>query len=146
MSLHLSAAYAQATRRPSQSQVGTTFLRAMLRSDCAGAYALLAPEVRRAVQLERFEAAALPLWRAGHQHSPQIELYKLGMRLSETGGSRLFYSYSFVADSNSKTPSVLLEVTFRDTAARSILGFSLRPTGTARPVAPTGKALRQIQK
>lgn len=120
---------APAPARIGQGQVAGRFLRAVLRADYPAAYARLAPEVRRSVSLDRFTAAARPLWQRAHRH-PEIELYKLGVRLNDSS-SRLFYSFSLAADSSLKTPSVLLEVTFRDTASRSVLGFGLRPV--ARP-------------
>ena len=111
--------------RAGQGQVAGRFLRAVLRADYAAAYARLAPEVRRSVSLSQFIAAARPLWQRAHRH-PDLELYKLGVRLNGNT-SRLFYSFALAADSSLKTPSVLLEVTFRDTAARGVLGFGLRP-------------------
>ncbi|WP_310392660.1 hypothetical protein [Hymenobacter sp.] len=113
-------------RRPSQGQAAGQFLRAVLRADYAAAYGRLAPEVRRSVSLGRFEAAARPLWRSGQRRHQDIELYKLGMRLGDGGASRLFYAFAFAADSSLKTPPVLLEVTFRDTASRAVLGFGVR--------------------
>ena len=122
---------AHAPVRIGQSQVATRFLRAVLRADYSAAYARLAPEVRRSVSLDRFTAAAQPLWQRAHRH-PEIQWYKLGVRLNDSA-SRLFYSFSLAADSSLKNPSVLLEVTFRDTASRSVLGFGLRPAAAARP-------------
>ena len=123
--------------RLSQGQAAGQFLRAVLRADYATAYGQLAPEVRRSVSLTRFETAARPLWKSGVYHTPGIQLYKLGVQLGDNGASRLFYSFSFAADSSLKTPSVLLEVTFRDTASRSILGFGVRPAGQV-PAHPKG--------
>lgn len=108
----------------SQAQVAGQFLRAVLRAEYAAAYSRLAPEVRRAVRPAAFETAARPLWKAGRRAAP-LELYKLGVRLGDGGASRLFYSFAFAADSALPQPSVLFEVTFRDTAARGILGFGL---------------------
>ena len=119
---------AVAPARPlSQGQAAWQFLRAVLRADYTTAYGRLAPEVRRSVSLAQFAVAARPLWKSGGRHSREIELYKLGMRLGDNGASRLFYSFSFAADSSLKTPSMLLEVTFRDTASRAVLGFGVRP-------------------
>ena len=115
--------------RLSQGQAAGQFLRAVLRADYATAYGRLAPEVRRSVSLMRFETAARPLWKSGVHRTLDIQLYKLGVRLGDNGASRLFYSFSFAADSSLKIPSVLLEVTFRDTASRAILGFDVRPAG-----------------
>ncbi|WP_216679922.1 hypothetical protein [Hymenobacter siberiensis] len=127
-------------RRPSQSQAAGQFLRAVLRANYSGAYGRLAPEVRQGISLPRFVAAARPLWKSGQRpgRGTAIELYKLGMRLGDKGSSRLFYSFSFAADSSLRIPSELLEVTFRDTASRAVLGFSLRPNGVAVPNKPTG--------
>ena len=122
----------QVPAQPGQAHVAGQFLRAVLRADYARAYGRLAPEVRRAVSLARFEASARPLWKSGQQHCSSLELYKLGVRLGEGSASRLFYSFSFAADSVLPAPSVLLEVTFRDTTARSILSFDLRPTTIIR--------------
>lgn len=110
--------------RFSQAQVAGQFLRAVLRAEYAAAYGRLAPEVRRAVSPAAFETVARPLWKVGH-HAAPLELYKLGVRLGDGGASRLFYSFAFAADSALPQPSVLFEVTFRDTAARGVLGFGL---------------------
>ena len=118
----------QAARRLSQGQAAGQFLGAVLRADYQSAYARMAPEVRQTIGLGRFEAQARPLWKSGQRHGTAIELYKLGMRLNERGASRLFYTFSFAADSSRKPPSELLEVTFRDTAARAVLGFSVYST------------------
>jgi len=123
-------------RRPSQSQVGTAFLRAVLRKDYTTAYAQLAPEVRRGVSVARFQGAAQPLWQAGQHHGTALELYKLGVRLEAGGSSRLFYAYSFAADSSLRVPSVLLEVAFRDTATRNVLAFGIRKPAAASPGKP----------
>ncbi|GAC1380907.1 MAG: hypothetical protein NVS3B25_24870 [Hymenobacter sp.] len=112
--------------RISQGQVAYRFVRAVLRADYAAAYGRLAPEVRRSVSLPRFEAAARPLWKRGQSRQQEIELYKLGVRLGDGQAARLFYAFSFAADSALKRPAVLLEVTFRDTASRNILGFGVR--------------------
>ena len=110
--------------RYSQAQVAGQFLRAVLRADYAAAHRRLAPEVRRAVGPAAFETAARPLCKLGRRAAP-LELYKLGVRLGDGGASRLFYSFMFAADSALPQPSVLFEVTFRDTAARGVLGFGL---------------------
>ena len=127
-------------RRTSQSQAAGQFLRAVLRANYSGAYSRLAPEVRQGINLPRFVTAARPLWKSGQRpgRGTAIELYKLGMRLGDKGSSRLFYSFSFAADSSLRMPSELLEVTFRDTASRAVLGFSLRPNGVAVPNKPGG--------
>lgn len=120
--------------RPRQGQVAWQFLRAVLRGNYTAAYGRLAPEVRQAVSLERFEAAARPMWQTGKRRGQEIELYKLGVRLGAGGSSRMFYAFSFASDSSSTPPPVVLEVTFRDTTARAVLGFGLR--ASPRPVAP----------
>ncbi len=132
------SAAAQA-HRLSQSQAAGQFLKAVLRADYRTAYGHLAPEVRQGITLGRFEAVARPLWKAGQRPVPRIELYKLGMRLGDGGASRLFYDFSFAADSVRKPPLVLLEVTFRDTASRAVLGFGLRPSRPlGKPRNPVG--------
>jgi len=128
LSLSIASAPAQVKQRPGQAQAAGQFLRALLHGHYAAAYARLAPEVRQGLPLSQFAAAARPLWKSGQRHGASIELYKLGVRLGDRGGSRLFYSFSFAADSLTKSPSELLEVTFRDTATRAVLSFSLRGT------------------
>lgn len=115
-----------ADARLSQGQAALRFLRAVLGADYPMAYGWLTPEVRRTVSLHQFENAAHSLWKRGQGRTPKIELYKLGIRLTEAGSSRLFYSFAFKSDSVLPTPSVLLEVTFRDTATRAVLSFGLR--------------------
>ena len=118
--------------QPTQAQVGSQFLRAILRADYEGAYRCLAPEVRRVVTAARFGAIARPLWKIGQRHTSPLELYKLGVRLGNSGSSRLFYSYSFAADSALSRPSVVLEVTFRDTASRGVLSFGQKSAASPR--------------
>ena len=130
---------AQAAPKLSQSQVAGQFLRAVLRANYPAAYSRLAPEVRQGIGLAGFTTAARPLWKSGQRHGTAIELYKLGVRLGDGGSSRLFYSFSFAADSSLRVPSELLEVTFRDTASRAVLGFGLRPGVIGRPGKPAGK-------
>ncbi|MGY3089245.1 hypothetical protein ACVWYF_002285 [Hymenobacter sp. UYAg731] len=128
----------------SQGQVAGQFLRAILRANYSSAYSRLAPEVRQSISLARFAVAARPLWKSGQRpgRGTVIELYKLGVRLGDGGSSRLFYSFSFAADSSLRTPSELLEVTFRDTASRAVLGFSLRTSTIARSNKQGGKSLQ----
>lgn len=137
LSAQLAATAAVATKR-SQGQVSYQFVREVLRANFTSAYARLAPEVRRAVTLKRFEAAARPLWKSAQGRPKEIELYKLGVRLSQNGNSRLFYSFAFAADSALKPPPVLFEVIFRDTASRAVLGFGMHlsnpPVRVSQPV------------
>ncbi|WP_400193490.1 hypothetical protein [Hymenobacter sp. B81] len=115
-----------------QVRVARQFLLAVLRADYAQAYALLAPEVRRAVPPARFELAARPLYQQGQQRGPTIDLYRLGLRLSETDQSRLFYAFMFRSDTATSIPQVQLDVTFRDSAATQILEFRLLPAPVKR--------------
>ncbi|OGX82984.1 hypothetical protein [Hymenobacter glacialis] len=133
------AQVAPVPRKASQAQVARQFLRFVLRGDYAAAYTRLAPEVRRAVTRERFEVAARPLWRSGQRRGQHIELYKLGVRLAGPS-SRLFYAFTFSSDSATTPPPAVLEVTFRDTTSRVVLGFGLRPGPTKAPahLAPVG--------
>jgi hypothetical protein len=112
---------------PTQAQVSYRFLNEILRADYPAAYRRLAPEVQRALPSAAFATAAQPLQQLGQQRGPNIKLYKLGTRLSGRGKpGQWFYSFSFAKDSLLKPPPVLLEVTFRDTTARQVLGFGTR--------------------
>ncbi|RZK62850.1 MAG: hypothetical protein EOO59_01450 [Hymenobacter sp.] len=102
-------------------------MREIVRADYSAAYRRLAPEVRATLPQKAFVTAAQPLQQLGQQRGQAIELYKLGTRLGGRGGrGQWFYSFSFASDSLHKPPTVLLEVTFRDTAARQVLGFRTR--------------------
>lgn len=112
---------------PTQAQVARRFLLEILRADYAAAYHRLAPEVRAAVRPAAFSAAAAPLWQQGQARGPAIELYQLGTRLgSGRQPGQWFCRFTFASDSARRPPPVLLEVTFRDTTARAVLGFGLR--------------------
>ncbi len=115
---------------PTQAQVARRFLGEVLRADYPAAYRRLAPEVRAGVPLAAFGMAARPLWQQGQARGPAIELYQVGTRLG-TGraGSQWFCRFTFASDSARRPPPVLLEVTFRDTTARAVLGFGLRRRG-----------------
>ena len=133
-----------APRKAGQGYSAAQFLQAVLRADYLTAYAALAPEVRKSVTIRSFETAARPLWKSGQRHGSAIELYKLGVRMGEGQASRFFYSFSFAADSALKTPSALLEVTFRDTTSRAVLGFGLHyPAVPARSTKPVLKSARK---
>jgi hypothetical protein len=114
---------------PTQAQVARRFLVEVLAADYPAAYRRLAPEVRAAVPVATFGAAARPLWQQGQARGTAIELYQIGTRLG-TGrrASQWFCRFSFASDSAQprRPPPVLLEVTFRDTTARAVLGFGLR--------------------
>lgn len=112
---------------PTQAQIARRFLAEVLRAEYPAAYRRLAPEVQARLLPTAFVSAAQPLRQLGEQHGQAIELYKLGTRLSARGGhGQWFYSFSFARDSLHKPPPVLLEVTFRDTTARQVLGFRVR--------------------
>jgi hypothetical protein len=112
---------------PTQAQVARRFLREVVQGQYAPAYARLAPEVRATLRPTAFAAAAQLLQQLGQQRGQEIELYKLGTRLSGRGKpGQWFYSFSFAKDSLLKPPPVLLEVTFRDTTTRQVLGFRIR--------------------
>ena len=126
----LGAASWQAAPAPSQAQVAYHFLRDVLSADYPAAYRRLAPEVSAKLGPTAFAAAARPLHQQGARRGRAIALYTLGTHLSERGGREpWFYRFSFARDSLQKSPPVLLEVTFRDTATRQVLGFRVR----ARP-------------
>lgn len=123
----LAAALGAQPAAPTQPQVARRFLLEILRADYPAAHRRLAPEVRAAVPLTAFEATARPLWQQGQARGPAIELYQIGTRLGEARRpNQWFCRFSFAADSARRPPPVLLEVTFRDTATRAILGFGLR--------------------
>ena len=111
---------------PTQPQVARRFLLEVMRADYPAAYRRLAPEVRAAVPLPAFTRAARPLWQQGQARGPAIEFYQLGARLGDGRLSQWFCRFRFAADSARRPPPVLLEVTFRDTTARAVLGFGLR--------------------
>lgn len=112
---------------PTQAQVAYRFLSELIQADYPTAYRRLASEVQRALPSAAFAKAAQPLQQLGQQRGPHIKMYKLGTRLSGRGKpGQWFYSFSFANDSLLKPPPVLLEVTFRDTTARQILGFGTR--------------------
>ena len=113
--------------QPTQAQVARRFLLEVLRAEYPAAYRRLAPEVQTAVPLAVFETAAQPLWQVGQARGPAVELYQIGARLGAgRNGSQWFYRFSFARDSARHPPPMLLEVTFRDTTARAVLGFGLR--------------------
>ena len=109
--------------RPTQAQVARRFLLDVLRAEYPAAYRRLAPEVRAAMPPAAFKTAAQPLWQQGQARGAAVELYQVGTWLGE---SQWFCRFSFASDSARLPPPVLLEVTFRDTAARAVLGFGLR--------------------
>lgn len=112
---------------PTQPQVARRFLLDVLRADYPAAYRRLAPEVQTKLPLVAFTRAARPLTQLGSRRGQAIELYKLGTWLGAPGTHEpWFYCFSFAQDSLQKPPKVLLEVTFRDTATRQVLGFRLR--------------------
>ena len=112
---------------PTQAQVARRFLLEILRADYPAAYRRLAPEVRQALPPAAFAAAAQPLARQGQVRGPAIELYQIGAWLgTPPQPNRWFCRFSFASDSARRPPPVLLEVTFRDTAARAVLGFRLQ--------------------
>jgi hypothetical protein len=117
----------QASLAPTQAQVAYRFFTEVLRADYPAAYQRLAPEVRTTLPQAAFSTAAKPLRQLGKQRGRAIELYTFGTHLSERGGSEpWFYRFSFDKDSLQKPPPVLLEVTFRDTTTREVLGFRVR--------------------
>lgn len=113
--------------RPTQPQVARQFLVEILAGSYPAAYRRLAPEVRAAVPLPTFTSAARPLWQQGQARGPAIELYQLGARLGNgRQPGQWFCRFAFAQDSARRPPPALLEVTFRDTTARAVLGFGLR--------------------
>ena len=130
MWLYATAGAAQAPPRNSQVQVTRQFLRAVLRGEYTAAYVRLAPEIRKSVTPARFRTLVRSLAVRGQRRGAGIELYKMGVRLDDSnrGTGRLFVAYAWAADSASarRMPPEWLEVTFRDTTSRQVLGFRLR--------------------
>jgi hypothetical protein len=124
----LAAAFGgQAPVAPTQAQVAYRFLTEVLRADYPAAYGRMAPEVRAGLPPAAFATAARPLRQVGKQRGRGIELYIFGTHLTEHGtGEPWFYRFSLAKDSLQKPPPVLLEVTFRDTTTRQVLGFRVR--------------------
>lgn len=122
----LLASFGPPRARPTQAQVARQFLVEILARNYPAAYRRLAPEVRTAVPLTAFSRAAQPVWQQGQARGPAIELYQLGARLGNGQPSQWFCRFTFAQDSARRPPPVLLEVTFRDTTARAVLGFGLR--------------------
>ncbi|QDA60758.1 hypothetical protein [Hymenobacter jejuensis] len=116
-----------AASQPSQVQVARQFLMAILRGDYPKAYALLAPEVVAAVSPAQFRSAALPLHEQGRRYGQPIDLYKLGVRIEDSGNARFFYSFLFKNDTLNSVPKVQLDVTFRDSTATRVLSFGMIP-------------------
>ena len=110
--------------RNSQVQVARRFWRAVLRPDDRAAYALLTPSLRRTLPLAAFRHRARQVRAAAHGRA--IELYKLGFRLEDNGRVRPFVAFTYAADSAATARRVLLDVTFRDTAARAVWRFEAR--------------------
>lgn len=129
LSLGLRVRAIQTPQQPSQVQVSRQFLRALLRAEYGVAYSYLAPEVRQSVRPADFRQLARPVIGRGLRRGTTLELYKLGLRLNESGaGGQSFVAFAWAADSPSarREPPEWLEVTFRDAEARHIFGFALR--------------------
>lgn len=119
---------AQPAQAPAtQVQVARQFLLAVVRGEWAVAYGHLAPEVREAVSAQQFQKAAEPLYKQGKHYGPTISLYKLGYRLRDTQAPQPFVAFSYKADTLQAHPHFQLDVTFRDSTARQVLGFGLVP-------------------
>jgi hypothetical protein len=123
---NLLAGFGPPRAKATQAQVARQFLVEILARNYPAAYRRLAPEVRTAVPLPAFSRAAQPVWQQGQVRGPAIELYQLGARLGDGRPSQWFCRFTFAQDSARRPPPVLLEVTFRDTTARTVLGFGLR--------------------
>ncbi|WP_045688479.1 hypothetical protein [Hymenobacter sp. AT01-02] len=110
-----------------QVQVARGFLLAMTHGQWATAYGQLAPEVRAGVSAEQFRVAAQPLYQQAQRYGSAISLYKLGYRLRDAQTPQPFVAFSFKADTLQAYPHFQLDVTFRDSTARQVLGFGLVP-------------------
>ncbi|TGD81340.1 hypothetical protein [Hymenobacter wooponensis] len=110
-----------------QVQVARQFLLAVVRGEWAVAYGHLAPEVRQGLSAQQFQKAAEPLYKQAKHYGPTISLYKLGYRLRDTQVPQPFVAFSYKADTLQAYPHFQLDVTFRDSTARQVLGFGLVP-------------------
>ncbi|RSK35224.1 hypothetical protein [Hymenobacter metallilatus] len=119
-------AQAQAVKS-SQVQVARQFLLAVLAGNWEGAYQLLSPVTQRQMPLPAFRAATQPIIDQARTYGPVIDLYKLGYRLREEETIQPFVGFTYRADSLRPGPHVQLDVTFQDSAARQIQGFSIIP-------------------
>lgn len=116
---------------PAQAYLARQFLLAVLQGHFDQAYQQLAPETRQRLNRQQFRRAAAPLYARGKQAGPQIELYRLGLRLGEGDDAQWFYAFTFKRDSANVAPPQL-DVTFRDSAATQVLEFRLVP-GRPKP-------------
>lgn len=110
---------------PSQIQVARRFLLALLEGNWAGAYQWLSPEARQQLPEPAFRRAAQPIIEQARHFGPAIDLYKLGYRLRDDDSVQPFIAFSFKADTLDPQPRVQLDVTFRDSTARQVQGFTL---------------------
>ncbi|WP_460623041.1 hypothetical protein [Hymenobacter tenuis] len=113
--------------QPSQVQVARRFLLAVVQGEWDAAYAWLAPDVQQTLTPKQFKAAAQPMREQARRYGAFIDLYKLGYRLRGTATPEPFVAFSFKADTLQKPPHFQLDVTFRDSTARQVQGFSLVP-------------------
>lgn len=115
-----------ATQLPlSQVQVARHFLLELLAGNWDDAYQRLSPETRQQLSAPAFRAAAQPVITHALTYGPVIDLYKLGYRLREEQAAQPFVAFSYRADSLRPGPHVQLDVTFQDSAARTVQHFSI---------------------
>ncbi|RPD49943.1 hypothetical protein DNI29_03875 [Hymenobacter sediminis] len=125
LSLPLWAASAQ--NLPSQVQVARRFLLAVVQGNWEAAYAWLTPEARQGLTLQQFQGVAQPFKAKAAHYGEVIDLYKLGYRLRGAETPEPFVAFSFRSDTLRRVPHFQLDVTFRDSTARQVQGFSLIP-------------------
>ncbi|MDU0369351.1 hypothetical protein ACFPAF_02995 [Hymenobacter endophyticus] len=118
--------------RNSQVQVARQFLLAVLGGNWDAAYQHLSPTARQQLPLPAFRTATQPIIDQARTYGPVIDLYKLGYRLREEDAIQSFVAFTYRADSLRPGPHVQLDVTFQDSSARQIQGFSIVPLRTSK--------------
>lgn len=113
--------------KSSQVQLTRKFLLAVLHGQYRSAYPLLTPETRQQLTTAQFRMVGRQLYEQGKRFGPRITLYKLGFRFGDDQKAHPFYQFHFASDTLRARPQVLLDVSFRDSAATQVLTFGLVP-------------------
>jgi len=111
----------------SQVQLTRKFLLTVLHGEYRSAYPLLTSETQQQLTAAQFRAAGRQLYEQGKRFGPRITLYKLGFRFGDDQKAHPFYQFHFASDTLRLRPQVLLDVSFRDSAATQVLTFGLVP-------------------
>lgn len=114
-------------KKTSQVQLTRKFLLAVLQGKYRDAYPMLAPDTRQRLTTTQFRTDSRVLYEQGKRFGPRITLYKLGFRFGDDQKAHPFYQFHFASDTLRPKPQVLLDVSFRDSAATQVLTFGLVP-------------------